>query len=31
VYDIETIGNIQNLKETQFMVGYVIDSKDFEN
>jgi len=30
VYDIETIGNIQNLKETKFMVGYVIDSKDFE-
>ena len=30
VYDIETIWNIQNLKETKFMVGYVIDSKDFE-
>jgi len=30
VYDIETIWNIQNLKETEFMVGYVIDSKDFE-
>jgi len=31
VYDIETIGNIQNLKETKFMVWYAIDSKDFEN
>jgi len=31
IYDIETIGNIQNLKETKFMVAYVIDSKDFEN
>ena len=30
VYDIETIGNIQNLKETKFMIGYVIDSLDFE-
>lgn len=30
VYDIETIGNIQNLQETEFMIGYVIDSKDFE-
>ena len=30
VYDIETIGNIQNLKETKFMIWYVIDSKDFE-
>lgn len=31
VYDIETIGNIQNLEETEFMIAYVIDSKDFES
>ena len=30
IYDIETIGNIQNLKETKFMVGYMIDSSEFE-
>ncbi len=31
VYDIETVWNIQNLKETRFMVGYVIDSKDYKD
>ena len=30
VYDIETIWSIQNLKETKFMIGYAIDSFDFE-
>ena len=30
VYDIETIWNIQNLQQTKFMIGYVIDSADFE-
>ena len=30
IYDIETIWNIQNLKETKFMIWYVIDSKDFK-
>lgn len=29
VYDIETIWNIQNLKETQFILAYMIDTKDF--
>lgn len=30
VYDIETIWNIQDLKNMKFMIAYVIDSKDFE-
>jgi len=30
VYDIETIWNIQDLKNTKFMIAYMIDSKDFE-
>jgi len=30
VYDIETIWNIQDLTQTKFMIGYVIDSSDFE-
>jgi len=30
VYDIETIWNIQDLTKTKFMIGYVIDSSDFE-
>jgi len=30
VYDIETIWNIQNLKDTKFMIAYMIDSKDFK-
>lgn len=31
VYDIETIWNIQNLKETKFMIAYMIDTKDFQD
>jgi len=30
VYDIETIWNIQNLRDTKFMIAYMIDSKDFK-
>lgn len=30
VYDIETIWNIENIKDMKFMMAYVIDSKDFQ-